>query len=90
MSKDPYEIFNSYIIARKHTARVLCEKLKSKYGLVLDQKFFEEIIELMAQTAIEYMKLYNQVYTVTVQKEEIDDETEQREGNNDDQEPSIH
>lgn len=47
------------------------------------------MIELMAQTAIEYMKLYNQVYTVTVQKEEIDDETEQRQGD-EDEGPSYH
>lgn len=89
MSNDPYEIFNSYIIARKYTAKRLCERIRKKYGLVLEEKFFEEMIELMAQTAIEYMKLYNQVYTVTVQKEEIDEETEQRQGDKDEG-PSYH
>lgn len=90
MSRDPYEIFNAYIIARQHTAKHLCERIKKKYGLVLDQKFFEEIIELMAQTAIEYMKLYNQVYTVTVTKEENFDETEITQGEEDDKGPSYH
>ena len=53
--------------------------------------FLEEIIEVMGQTAVEFLRLQQQVFTINVIKEEINEPTEkQRTDEDDDDEPTQH
>ena len=71
---DEYKFINAYIVARKHTAQVISAKLKFRYGVTVDQEFIEELIELMAHTAAEALKLQNQLFTININKGGIDDD----------------
>ena len=65
-----FQWFNAYITARKYTAKMLREKIYEKTGYDIEQEFLEEIIEVMGQTAVEFVRLQNQVFTINVIKEE--------------------
>lgn len=91
--QDDFQWFNAYITARKLTAKMLREKILQKTGFDIEQQFLEEIIEVMGQTAFEFMQLQNKVLTINVIKEDIKNdttrnETDQRE--DDDEEPTEH
>lgn len=91
--QDDFQWFNAYITARKLTAKMLREKILQKTGHDIEQQFLEEIIEVMGQTAFEFMQLQNKVLTINVIKEDIKNdttrnETDQRE--DDDEEPTEH
>ena len=88
-----FQWFNAYITARKYTAKMLREKILQKTGHDIEEKFIEEIIEVMGQTAYEFMRLQQQVFTINVVKEEnINDTTrnETNEGEDDDDEPTYN
>jgi len=88
-----FQWFNAYITARKYTAKMLREKILQKTGHDIEEKFIEEIIEVMGQTAYEFMRLQQQVFTINVVKEEnINDTTrnETDEGEDDDDEPTYN
>ena len=89
-----FQWFNAYITARKYTAKMLREKILQKTGYDIEQQFLEEIIEVMGQTAYEFMRLQQQVFTINVVKEDnLNDTTKQsdeREGEDDDDEPTQH
>lgn len=88
-----FQWFNAYITARKYTAKMLREKILQKTGYDIEQQFLEEIIEIMGQTAYEFMRLQQQVFTINVVKEEIHDTTRKQttdEGEDDDDEPTQH
>jgi hypothetical protein len=91
--QDDFQWFNAYITARKLTAKMLREKILQKTGFDIEQKFLEEIIEVMGQTAFEFMQLQNKVLTINVIKEDIKNDTtrnETDEGEDDDDEPTQH
>lgn len=92
--QDDFQWFNAYITARKLTAKMLREKILQKTGFDIEQQFLEEIIEVMGQTAFEFMQLQNKVLTINVIKEDIKNDTTRREetdeGENDDDEPTQH
>lgn len=88
-----FQWFNAYITARKYTAKMLREKILQKTGYDIEEQFLEEIIEVMGQTAYEFMRLQQQVFTINVVKEEIHDTTRKQttdEGEDDDDEPTQH
>lgn len=86
-----FQWFNAYITARKYTAKMLREKIFDKTGYDIEQEFLEEIIEVMGQTAVEFLRLQQQVFTINVIKEEINEPTEkQRTDKDDDDEPTQH
>jgi len=91
--QDDFQWFNAYITARKLTAKMLREKILQKTGFDIEQQFLEEIIEVMGQTAFEFMQLQNKVLTINVIKEDIKNDTtrnETNEGEDDDEEPTQH
>jgi hypothetical protein len=92
--QDDFQWFNAYITARKLTAKMLREKILQKTGYDIEQQFLEEIIEVMGQTAFEFMQLQNKVLTINVIKEDIKNDTTRREetdeGEDDDDEPTQH
>jgi hypothetical protein len=92
--QDDFQWFNAYITARKLTAKMLREKILQKTGFDIEQQFLEEIIEVMGQTAFEFMQLQNKVLTINVIKEDIKNDTKRREetdeGEDDDDEPTQH
>jgi hypothetical protein len=91
--QDDFQWFNAYITARKLTAKMLREKILQKTGFDIEQQFLEEIIEVMGQTAFEFMQLQNKVLTINVIKEDIKNDTtrnETDEGEDDDDEPTQH
>jgi len=91
--QDDFQWFNAYITARKLTAKMLREKILQKTGFDIEQQFLEEIIEVMGQTAFEFMQLQNKVLTINVIKEDIKNDTtrnERDEGEDDDEEPTQH
>ena len=92
--QDDFQWFNAYITARKLTAKMLREKILQKTGHDIEQQFLEEIIEVMGQTAFEFMQLQNKVLTINVIKEDIKNDTTRREetdeGEDDDDEPTQH
>jgi len=91
--QDDFQWFNAYITARKLTAKMLREKILQKTGFDIEQQFLEEIIEVMGQTAFEFMQLQNKVLTINVIKEDIKNDTtrnETDEGEDDDEEPTEH
>ena len=91
--QDDFQWFNAYITARKLTAKMLREKILQKTGFDIEQQFLEEIIEVMGQTAFEFMQLQNKVLTINVIKEDIKNDTtrnERDEGEDDDDEPTQH
>jgi|TARA_S200002703_G_C3775880_1_gene238919 hypothetical protein len=92
--QDDFQWFNAYITARKLTAKMLREKILQKTGFDIEQQFLEEIIEVMGQTAFEFMQLQNKVLTINVIKEDIKNDTTRREetdeGEDDDDEPTQH
>jgi hypothetical protein len=91
--QDDFQWFNAYITARKLTAKMLREKILQKTGFDIEQQFLEEIIEVMGQTAFEFMQLQNKVLTINVIKEDIKNDTtrnETDEGEDDDEEPTQH
>ena len=87
-----FKWFNAYITARKYTAKMLREKIYEKTGHDIEQQFLEEIIEVMGQTAYEFMRLQQQVFTINVVKEDnLNDTTKQSdEGEDDDDEPTYN
>jgi len=91
-----FQWFNAYITARKLTAKMLREKILQKTGHDIEEKFIEEIIEVMGQTAFEFMQLQQRVLTINVLKEDLTNDTrpnetrEEREGEDDDDEPTQH
>lgn len=89
-----FQWFNAYITARKYAAKMLREKIYEKTGHDIEQQFLEEIIEVMGQTAYEFMRLQQQVFTINVVKEDnLNDTTKQSdegEGEDDDDEPTQH
>lgn len=91
--QDDFQWFNAYITARKLTAKMLREKILQKTGFDIEQQFLEEIIEVMGQTAFEFMQLQNKVLTINVIKEDIKNDTtrnETDEGEDEDDEPTQH
>jgi hypothetical protein len=91
--QDDFQWFNAYITARKLTAKMLREKILQKTGFDIEQQFLEEIIEVMGQTAFEFMQLQNKVLTINVIKEDIKNDTTRNEtdqGEDDDEEPTEH
>ena len=92
---DAFPWYNAYITARKLTAKMLREKILQKTGYDIEQQFLEEIIEVMGQTAFEFMQLQQKVLTINVIKEDITNDTRrektnQGEGEDDDDEPTQH
>ena len=85
-----FQWFNAYITARKYTAKMLREKMLQKTGHDIEQQFLEEIIEIMGQTAYEFMRLQQQVFTINVVKEDNLNDTTRNEGEDDDDEPTQH
>jgi hypothetical protein len=89
-----FQWFNAYINARKLTAKMLREKILQKTGYDIEQQFLEEIIEVMGQTAFEFMQLQQRVLTINVLKEDLTNDTtrneREREGEDDDDEPTQH
>jgi len=85
-----FQWFNAYITARKYTAKMLREKILQKTGHDIEQQFLEEIIEIMSQTAYEFMRLQQQVFTINVVKEDNLNDTTRNEGEDDDDEPTQH
>ena len=85
-----FQWFNAYITARKYTAKMLREKILQKTGYDIEQQFLEEIIEIMGQTAYEFMRLQQQVFTINVVKEDNLNDTTRNEGEDDDDEPTQH
>lgn len=85
-----FQWFNAYITARKYTAKMLREKILQKTGYDIEQQFLEEIIEVMGQTAYEFMRLQQQVFTINVVKEDKINDTEKTDGEDDDEGPSYH
>jgi len=91
-----FQWFNAYINARKLTAKMLREKILQKTGYDIEEKFIEEIIEVMGQTAFEFMQLQQKVLTINVLKEDLTNDTrpnetrEEGEGEDDDDEPTQH
>ena len=74
---------------------MLREKILQKTGYDIEQQFLEEIIEVMGQTAFEFMQLQQKVLTINVIKEDITNDTRrektnQGEGEDDDDEPTQH
>ncbi len=93
MSDDNFQWFNSYITARKLTAKMLHEKILQKTGYDIEPQFLEEIIEVMGQTAFEFMQLQNKVLTINVLKEDLQNERKNEtnnQGEDDDDEPTQH
>ena len=93
--QDDFQWYNAYITARKLTAKMLREKILQKTGYDIEQHFLEEIIEVMGQTAFEFMQLQQKVLTINVIKEDITNDTRrektnQGEGEDDDDEPTQH
>jgi hypothetical protein len=93
--QDDFQWYNAYITARKLTAKMLREKILQKTGFDIEQQFLEEIIEVMGQTAFEFMQLQQKVLTINVIKEDITNDTRrektnQGEGEDDDDEPTQH
>lgn len=91
--QDDFQWFNAYITARKLTAKMLREKILQKTGYDIEQQFLEEIIEVMGQTAFEFMQLQQKVLTINVLKEDITNDTRREETNqreDDDDEPTQH
>jgi hypothetical protein len=93
--QDDFQWYNAYITARKLTAKMLREKILQKTGYDIEQQFLEEIIEVMGQTAFEFMQLQQKVLTINVIKEDITNDTRrektnQGEGEDDDDEPTQH
>lgn len=84
-----FQWFNAYITARKYTAKMLREKILQKTGYDIEQQFLEEIIEVMGQTAYEFMRLQQQVFTINVVKEDKVNDTETN-GEDDDEGPNYH
>ena len=84
-----FQWFNAYITARKYTAKMLREKILQKTGYDIEQQFLEEIIEVMGQTAYEFMRLQQQVFTINVVKEDKRNDTE-TDGEDDDEGPNYH
>ena len=85
-----FQWFNAYITARKYTAKMLREKILQKTGYDIEQEFLEEIIEVMGQTAYEFMRLQQQVFTINVVKEDKVNDTEKTDGEDDDEGPNYH
>ena len=85
-----FQWFNAYITARKYTAKMLREKILQKTGYDIEEKFLEEIIEVMGQTAYEFMRLQQQVFTINVVKEDKVNDTETNGEEDDDEGPSYH
>ena len=85
-----FQWFNAYITARKYTAKMLREKILQKTGHDIEQQFLEEIIEIMGQTAYEFMRLQQQVFTINFVKEDNLNDTTRNEGEDDDDEPTQH
>lgn len=85
-----FQWFNAYITARKYTAKMLREKILQKTGYDIEQQFLEEIIEVMGQTAYEFMRLQQQVFTINVVKEDKINDTEKTDGEDDDEGPNYH
>jgi hypothetical protein len=89
-----FQWFNAYINARKLTAKMLREKILQKTGYDIEEKFIEEIIEVMGQTAFEFMQLQQKVLTINVLKEDLTNDTRtnetREEGEDDDDEPTQH
>jgi len=85
-----FQWFNAYITARKYTAKMLREKILQKTGYDIEQEFLEEIIEVMGQTAYEFMRLQQQVFTINVVKEDKINDTEKTDGEDDDEGPNYH
>lgn len=85
-----FQWFNAYITARKYTAKMLREKILQKTGYDIEEKFLEEIIEVMGQTAYEFMRLQQQVFTINVVKEDKINDTEKTDGEDDDEGPNYH
>lgn len=85
-----FQWFNAYITARKYTAKMLREKILQKTGHDIEQQFLEEIIEIMGQTAYEFMRLQQQVFTINVVKEDNYNDTTRNEGEDDDDDPTQH
>jgi len=79
--KKYYQI-NSYLLARKESARLVRNKIYEKTGLELEVPFIEELIEYVAMAAIEGLKIQNQIFTIHIDKG-VPDEPE---GNDDDDE----
>ena len=90
--EDNFQWFNAYITARKYSAKMLREKILQKTGHDIEQKFLEEIIEVMGQTAYEFMRLQQQVFTINVVKEDNYNDTTRNEGEgkDDDDDPTQH
>jgi hypothetical protein len=85
-----FQWYNAYITARKYTAKMLREKILQKTGYDIEQQFLEEIIEVMGQTAYEFMRLQQQVFTINVVKEDKVNDTEKTDGEDDDEGPNYH
>lgn len=85
-----FQWFNAYITARKYTAKMLREKILQKTGYDIEQQFLEEIIEVMGQTAYEFMRLQQQVFTINVVKEDKVNDTETNGDEEDDEGPNYH
>ena len=85
-----FQWFNAYITARKYTAKMLREKILQKTGYDIEEKFLEEIIEVMGQTAYEFMRLQQQVFTINVVKEDRTNDTETNGEEDDDEGPNYH
>ena len=85
-----FQWFNAYITARKYTAKMLREKILQKTGYDIEQEFLEEIIEVMGQTAYEFMRLQQQVFTINVVKEDKINDTKKTDGEDDDEGPNYH
>jgi ADP-glucose pyrophosphorylase len=85
-----FQWFNAYITARKYTAKMLREKILQKTGYDIEQEFLEEIIEVMGQTAYEFMRLQQQVFTINVVKEDKVNDTETNGDEEDDEGPNYH
>jgi hypothetical protein len=91
--QDDFQWFNAYITARKLTAKMLREKILQKTGHDIEQQFLEEIIEVMGQTAFEFMQLQNKVLTINVLKEDLHNERKNEtinRGEDEDDEPTEH
>jgi ADP-glucose pyrophosphorylase len=85
-----FQWFNAYITARKYTAKMLREKILQKTGHDIEQQFLEEIIEVMGQTAYEFMRLQQQVFTINVVKEDRTNDTETNGEEDDDEGTNYH
>lgn len=85
-----FQWYNAYITARKYTAKMLREKILQKTGYDIEQQFLEEIIEVMGQTAYEFMRLQQQVFTINVVKEDKVNDTETNGDEEDDEGPNYH